>query len=199
MTKKFYQSTHCPRCGHEHTIETDFGRWLRNCEELKSEYGHVFYDVDLSPALHLAHTYKTKKYGKELQFLMFVEVKTFGAEPEPAQRDSLIIIDQIMRNRKKTINKKKNFIQVYPTINKVWSTRSHKWVRARLFGFHLLQFSDAGPEDSDKILWDRKKISIDQLVKLLKFELDPDSLRPLDLRIHHRKEEPPLFYKEKGA
>jgi len=196
MTKKFYQLTHCPKCGHEHTTETAFGRWLRNCEELKSEYGHIFYDVDLLPILHIAHTYKTKKYWKELQFLMAIEVKTFGTEPDLAQRDTLNILGQIIRNRKKTLNKKKIFSQVTPALDKVWSTLSHKQVWVKLYGSHLLQFSGAGPEDSDKILWDRKKINTDHLVKLLKFEIDPDTLRFLDLRIHHYKEPPTLFLSE---
>lgn len=201
MIKEFKQKVQCPRCKKEHTVETAFGRWLRDQgkKELKPEDGHIFYDVDLLGTLWIAHTYKDKNYGKDLQFLMAIEVKTFGAEPDPAQRDTLNILGQVMRNRKETPNKKNPYIQMNPILNEVWSTLSKKRIRIKLFGTHLLQFSGAGPEDSNYILWDRKKINIDQLIKLLKFKIDPDILRPLDLRIHHRKEEPPLFYKEKGA
>jgi hypothetical protein len=33
--------------------------------------------------------------------------------------------------------------------------------------------------------WDEKPITQEQLTKLLRFDLDPDTLRPLDLRNHH--------------
>jgi hypothetical protein len=52
-----------------------------------------------------------------------------------------------------------------------------------MFGGHLLQLSNDDPTTSE-LRWDLKhKISIEQLVKLLRFELDPDNpTMPIDWR-----------------
>lgn len=49
----------------------------------------------------------------------------------------------------------------------------------------MLRFSGTEPGDSDSIWWDERVIDEDTLTATLSFELDPDTLRPLDLRNHH--------------
>jgi len=34
-------------------------------------------------------------------------------------------------------------------------------------------------------MWDKRQIDEEQLTKILRFDLDPDTLRPLELRVHH--------------
>jgi len=51
---------------------------------------------------------------------------------------------------------------------------------------HVLRFSGLGPDDSKFIEWDDKDINADTLTDLLRFDLDPDTLKPIDLRNHHQ-------------
>lgn len=55
-------------------------------------------------------------------------------------------------------------------------------VGLRMFGGHLLQLSGADPVTSDRMQWDRKVITLEQLIGLLRFDLDPDSLAVMDWR-----------------
>jgi len=187
MTKKFHQMIHCPNCGKEITAETDFGRWIRNNKNLDSVYGYVFSDIDLPCSQYIVHRYKNK-YERKLQYLMWIEIKTRGTNLTISQQDTITMISQCLRNRRKSIHKEKIPYQMKPVLNRVYSKMLKKYIHIKLFGFHLIQFSGNGPEDSDVILWDWKKITLEQLVGLLRFDIDPDNLRKMDnSRIHHKE------------
>lgn len=178
MTRPFNQTFHCPNCKTWHTSETLFGRWIRNNPDLDSRSGYCVTDQD-----YWVHRFKT--YGtRAFQLLMLVEVKTNGAGLSAAQTDTLHIINQFLRNRRATPTKEVewqpgNVLMPYSTMN-----GSHVSVRA--YGMHVLRFSGLGPDDSTEIIWDKTPVTADQLTQILRFDLDPDSLRPLDLRNHHR-------------
>lgn len=184
MTKPYHQTITCPHCSEEITTETSFGRFIRSHPDLESRQGHVFYDLDVTSCRYICHRFKVD-YRRDIQFLMCIEIKTHGADVDAAQHDTLNLFGQVLRNRKRTPNKKRIAYQLDQTRNEAHSCISGKKITLRLYGLHLLQFSGAGPEDSAEIKWDRKVISKDDLVKLLKFELDPDTLKEVDLRIHH--------------
>lgn len=195
MTRSFGQTIHCSYCGKETTQETAFARWVRNEPELYSHLGYCFSDIDVNSFLYIVHKYRTQ-HEREIQYLMMLEVKIFSGDVKESQRETISFISQIFRNRKETPTKKNNRRQLNPTINKLYSTLSKRFIIPKLFGFHLLQFSETGPEDSNLIKWDHIwTISKEKLIKLLKFELDPDTLKPMDLRIHHKPEIFPLFPK----
>jgi len=162
---------------------------MRNNPRMQSRDGHVRYDLDITPRRWVIHLYKVN-HSRDMQFLMTVEVKTFGADLDLAQQDTLSILSQCLRNRRRTKNKQSIPKQIQPIINSVYSHVLKRRVKIRLFGAHLLQFSGAGPEDSEHIFWDRKEITIDQMEALLKFEIDPDTFKGMDLRIHHQAQYP---------
>jgi len=56
-----------------------------------------------------------------------------------------------------------------------------------------LQFEKTCPDDSAWIKWDGKEITPDQLVELLRFEIHPLTLKPMDARDHHRQKSFPLL------
>ena len=180
MTRQFNQLVHCPNCKTWITAETSFGRWIRNNPELDSIKDKiVVQDQD----------YWIEKYQdngtKSFKLLVGVEIKTMGAQLTDAQRDLLHILNQLMRNRKQTPTKGVKW-QAGPGINVVYSLMHKCKVRLRSFGMHVLIFSGLGPDDSDSILWDGKPIDAEILTKILRFDLDPDTLKPLDLTSHHR-------------
>lgn len=185
MTRVFNDKWSCPECGVTHYKESLFNQWLRSNKSLASENGFVFFDTDL-----IVHKYKTDN-DRTVQYLMFVEVKTFGAMPTEAQRDTLNVVGQFLRNRNDTPSKK-HYLQVPGMGNYVHSTMSNSLVRIRAFGAHLLVFERKSPLDG-WIKWNKFYISVGQLEKLLRFELDPDSLQPMDNRIHHAQKQYPLF------
>lgn len=76
--------------------------------------------------------------------------------------------------------------------NEVFSKAFNRKVALKLFGVHVLQFEKTSP-DNGWIKWDGRLISVEQLVDILNFDVDPDSLNPLDLRIHHKKRPQPLL------
>ena len=182
MTRPFNQQIHCPNCRTLITHETSFGRWIRNNPDLDSQKGFCVIDQD-----YLIHRFKVD--GKrEFQCIMQVEIKTFGAEPSDAQRDTLHIWNQLTRNRKETPTKKLRF-QAGGTATECYSLMLKRYINVRCFGSHVLTFSDLGPDESEWIEWDKKRISEETLVALLRFDVDPDTLKPIDLRNHHRTHE----------
>src|SRR5208283_4280506 len=88
MTRTFGENVCCPFCGKWHTAETNFERWMRNKEELDSRIeGIVRFDCDIILHRYLFHD--DKKGSRVFQCIMFIEVKTHGAEPSASQEDTL--------------------------------------------------------------------------------------------------------------
>lgn len=175
MTRTFNEKIRCPKCGHEHTVETDFERWVRMNESLDSRSaGIVRFDLDV-----LLHKYLTLSDGKgsrELQCMMFIEVKTFMAKPSAAQADTLSILNQVMRNRRPNIHSQPR-PQVGNQLTVVKSKMLRKDIRIKLFGGHLLQVDGTCPENSSLMRWDNQPITESVLVELLRFERDPDRIK----------------------
>jgi len=185
MTRKFNDTVHCPHCGEWHTVETAFERWMRNNPALDSKSaGIVRFDCDV--LLHKYMTLIDKRGSREIQAAMFIEVKTNWADVSPAQRDSLSMMSQVFRNRRKNMHSDRSgrHAEDHAVLCTVYSHIRGDYVRLRLFGGHLLQFERNAPGDGGQIAWDYQRIDEATLEKLLRFELDPDTnpLKPFDLR-----------------
>jgi hypothetical protein len=169
---------------------TPFGEWLRTNPRLDSINDQMAAtDVDMwvhkySPR---AERRRTDNILDFLDLLMLVEVKTFNAELSYSQRDTLEVVDQYMR--KPSIRKnvhtgpRRQTVQLNETrISHLFRTkRPMRW-----YGVHLLQLSDSRPDSSDVILWDKKQISEERLIGLLRFDFDPAyPERRIDTRRHH--------------
>jgi hypothetical protein len=130
----------------------------------------VLTDVDMT-----VHRYMTPvdKIGtRQLQALMEVEVKTRNGNPTRSQLDTYA---------KKHVTTR--------LVTKVGG------VQVFNYGISFLSFSGTSPDDSESIRWGRfnknepniswKTIDEDTLVKLLRFDLHPDSLQKHPFRRHH--------------
>ena len=118
--------------------------------------------------------------------MMFVEVKTYMAAPTAAQADTLYLLDQVMRNRKPNVHKKPRR-QADSAPVEAYSLMMSRNVRLWMWGGHLLQLSSKCPESSNEIVWDKKhKIDVATLESILRFETDPDTLNPVDIRRRSR-------------
>lgn len=136
------------------------------------------------------HRFRTA-YDREFQLVMLVEVKTMGMPLSDAQTDLLHMVNQLTRNRRQTPTKELRW-QAGSGPMRVYSTMNEREVYLRAYGMHVLTFSGLGPDDSETIMWDRTTINVEQLVALLRFDLDPDTLAPIDLRPHHVNVEPSM-------
>jgi len=168
--------------------ENPFSQWVRRHPELDSGDGFSTSDLDI-----VWHKFRTER-GRDFQLLMIIEVKTMGGKISLAQRDTLIQLDQLVRNRRATPTKpkEKNPLQSGTGPHKTFSTMVKRNIAIKAFGVHLLRFSHTNPRDSEWIDWDYRKITEDQLIQILTFDLDPDTLRPMDWRSHHKQRELPL-------
>lgn len=150
--------------------------WLRGNVRLDSiTTGVVATDCDL-----WIHKYKTID-TRDFQFLMLLEIKEHGRAIDKWQRDTLHVANQLLRNRR---NKNKHQVNDGPRICQVHSVLSGKAVNVCCFGVHSLTIHGDGADTSTRRLtWDSvKDINVDQLERLLLFELDPDDLCELDHR-----------------
>lgn len=184
MTRPFQRTAKCPNCHYDIPLEDEISHWSRHHPELNSEDGFTYMDKDL-----ICHRFKTT-HGREFQCLMFVEFKSRGGALKKSQKDTMWIVDQMFRTDTTTPTKKAG-LHCGLVPSRVWSEASKMWVAVKAFGFHLCVLSGRTPDDSDRILWDGKEITLADLIKLLRFDLDPRTLRPMDWRIHHRKEAVP--------
>ena len=179
MTRPFNQQFHCANCGTWQTQETSFSRWIRRNSELSSGDGYAVSDQDM-----WIHKFKTDQRGRMLQFLMLVEIKTNGAGLSISQFDTLHAANQVMRNRRQTPTKDAVY-QAGTAPTTVRSAMIGRDVQLRVYGMHVLTFEGLGPDDSSWIKWDASEITEDDLTRILRFDMDPDTLKPIDLRIHH--------------
>lgn len=185
MTRSFHTRAACESCGHSTTIETPFERWMRADEDLDSRHtGLVRFDLDV-----LLHRYKFTNDGRgsrSVQAMMFIEVKSFMAEPTAAQADTLGLLDQVLRNRRPNIHSTPRR-QVQHTLlsraySLVWNREVDLWLR----GGHLLQMETDAPRDGELLLWDKAPISVPVLKQIFRFEIDADTLYPVDMRRRYR-------------
>lgn len=151
--------------------EEPWKAWIRSHERLDSRIdGIVLTDCDM-----WIHKYKStadKISTREIQHIMLVECKTFGAKLPDAQRDTYNVIDCILRRQN----------------GKIWKLPTFDGKPSRLvrcWGVHVWRMSNSTPDDSAWMLWDEKPITAGVLVGLLRFDIDPDTLRERSDRRHH--------------
>lgn len=196
MTRKFNENVFCPHCRQWHPAENAFNQWVRRHPQLDSrDVGIARFDCDV-----LIHRYKVARDGmgdRTIQCLMFIEVKTHGADASDAQLDTLGLLSQVLRNRRRNRHREKigRHLADHTPPAVAHSRLLGRKVALRVFGGHLLQLSGNDPTDSEWMKWDWRDINAEQLVRLLLFELDPDwkktgdgkpRLREMDTRRRYR-------------
>jgi len=173
MTRPFNQRVVCEHCGRNTTAESAFERWVRGESQLASSGGIVRYDLDV--LLHRYMVADDLKSSREVQAMMFIEVKTYSANLTEAQRDTLGLLNQVLRNRKPNMHGSPRR-QVGGQLRKAYSHRNRREVTLFAFGGHLLQMSGSCPQDSVWMRWDWTwDLTIQQLIEVMRFERDPDN------------------------
>ena len=159
--------------------DTRYGAWMRRNEKLPSTE-FVTCDID-----HCIHRYKTTVDGygtREIQNLMVLEVKQFGAGLQDSQRDTLFKLHRTMLTR--------GVIEINGNLVRNW-------------GVSILSLQKTDPEDSDWMTWGRfdkagridwgdtrqkghgRFIDVATLEKLKMFDIHPDNFEPNPNRRHH--------------
>lgn len=135
---------------------------------------------------------------RDVQYLMLVEVKVHGRDMDAPQRDLLAIVNDLLRtNAWKEQRANGQFISGHAqNARTVYSYIAGKRVRVYCYGVHKLRMSAATPELSEWMTWSdgggiERYVTQDELLRLLRFETNPDSLRPMEHREHKRRLEPP--------
>jgi len=152
--------------------DTDFMDWVRRQPNMDSRRdGFVVSDCDC-----FIHRYMRPVDGigtREIQALMFLEVKTRNGDLTTSQQDTLSKVDIFKGHCKKR--------------------------GIRHFGVSVLRMSDTSPDDSSLIQWGRfrddggnlqyREITREQLIGLMLFDLHPDNLTSQPFRRHHKTRE----------
>lgn len=169
--------------------DADFMRWVRSRGDLfpssSNQCAYVASDVDT-----LWHQYKTVVDGqgtREVQAIMFLEVKTRSGQLTPSQQDTLFKFHKSIKP----------------------STRV-QGALIRNLGVSVVYLDGKDPDDSLCIQWGRFNedgklrlvtISYEQFIALMQFELHPDTLQnKTPFRRHHKEtafialEETPLGF-----
>jgi hypothetical protein len=150
--------------------------WMRDHPHLPSysvNHGRTVNDVDF-----LLHQYMTEVDAlgtRDVQFMIHIETKSRNGIPDSSQRDTLFK-EHIMKRGTKRIDGK----------------------QVRHHGVAVLSLSGESPSNSEKIRWGRfnllgqkgeivfRDISELQLLEILTFKRDPDTLSKIELRRHHK-------------
>ncbi len=133
---------------------TAFSLWLRKQRELDSRVAKL----DIQNLDYIIHG-----FGRNAAYLMLVEEKRFNGKQKSTQAETHSLLDQALA----------------AFAGKIATMRGPKPLY--YFGYHLLVFSGEGPDDSEVIRWDGTAITKQVLVRLLRFELNPLTLQPLEI------------------
>lgn len=188
MTVGWRETVPCPRCGVPVSTEQPIKSWIRSNRDLDSrQHCLCIGDSDL-----WIQRYGTRRHqsgvDRSVMYLMLVEIKTHGRDLDDSQRDLLHIINQLLRtNPWKEQRDEGRFVAGHrQNVRIVSSVIAGQLIRIHCYGVHKLRISGATPDASDRLTWDDKPIDAAQLTKLLRYDLHPDSLRPMEHRSHKR-------------
>lgn len=194
-TLQYRQSIDCHNCGATNNIEDGWKKWIRNNQNLDSlVHGISIMDTDMWVHKFGKRQGKFGGWDRDVQYLMKIEVKTHGADVTAAQQDTINAVDALLRT--KPMKEFRDSGQLVPghkdNVRRVVSLFSKKKVRIICHGLHVLRMSGSTPGTSGTdqngwITWDGRKITAAQLEMLFRYELDPDSLRPLEHREHKKQ------------
>jgi hypothetical protein len=176
MARPFRKKILCPTCGTEYPLELPFEAWFRSTPDL-AKFDLVRFDNDM--IIHRYNFSEDRIGQREVQALMFVEVKRGIEQMDIAQADTLWTLGQVLRNRQGNMHAKRKYGQLrdHVPLARCYSLRLNRKIAIRLYGAHLLQLSGEDPIVSKSMRWDGKAISYEDLVQILRFERDPDTLR----------------------
>lgn len=192
MTRPFREYARC-QCGLRVPLESPMSAWIRANPSLASNKGFAVTDLDL--ALHRFLTYEDGLGLRDVQHLQFVEVKTRGADLPESQRDTLYVIDQLVRTVgwKHQRGAHGRWRGDHPQTTRRVRSHINGPVWLNCYGVHVLRMDGEDPDSSAGMTWSSvapssapQAISATALLAVLRFDLHPDSLRPMDKRRHKR-------------
>jgi hypothetical protein len=150
-------STRPPRYREEFS---DFAQWRYENPELDSRrFGLTVCDID---QVFFHDDENTKE-----AYILLLEIKTHGKKEMDVHQENIYrLLDAALRLASlKTIS------------TRLWGRVEERQIKYA--GWHLLVMSHTRPDRSEWMLWDNKhRIDENQLVRMLRFETDPNTLRP---------------------
>ncbi len=167
------------------SMDSPFNAWIREQAQLDSvEFKISVTDSDLWVHRYSERNEKNRKNSSDVRqmqdHIMLIEVKSFCRKVPFAQRDTLNVIDGILR-KSTVVNGKRKAIQI-PDTRRPGANRFVRWL-----GVHILELDNDRPDNSNLIVWDNKtRLSEVRLIQILRFDYDPDyPSKPIDTRRHH--------------
>lgn len=191
MTAQWREIVNCSNCGSATSSEQPWKQWIRSHQDLDSRKQCLCLgDSDL-----WVQRYGTRldrrRIDRDVMHLMMVEVKTHNAELDASSTDRLRIINDLLRTNTWRDHRERDngrFIDGHDQNTRIVASYiAGRKVRVICYGVHLLRISGQTFPASQVIAWDGKKISCEDLLKLLRYELHPDSLLPMEHRAHKRR------------
>lgn len=171
MTAQHRRIIICEKCGQETTEETGFGRWLRAQDALPS-FGarecFVFSDID-----YVVHRYMWNG-SRNKQIVMLIEVKTNDAPISNSQGDTLYKLNALLTDYQRH-EQACTGVPLGRYTNGSVDKSNLAYIKCA--GVHVLTMSGDSPDNSRRIVWGRKKITSDQLVRILRFDIHPKTMK----------------------
>lgn len=197
MTTAWREVVPCPKCGNLVSTEPPIKAWIRTHKDLDS-VGQCLCigDCDLWVQRYGTRQTRTRGVDRDVQYLMLIEIKTHGKDLETPQRDLLHTVNQLLRTKPwKERRDNGRFVPGHSQNQRsVYSVMAGKVVQVLCYGVHKWILSGTVVSDSEWMTWDDKPIDDDQLIQLLRFDLSPDTLRPMEHRVHKRVNDLPLLF-----
>ena len=167
--------------------EPPFNQWLREHPELESLGNRISAtDSDIWCHRYSLRDEKKRQQSSDVRdtqdSIMLVEIKSHSHPMPYAQRDTLTVVDALLRMSCMRPDGRRIAVKIDDA-----RLGGRRVRQVRCFGVHLLQMSDSRPDNSEKMLWDNRFFPQEtHLIELLRFERDPDApSRLLNTRRHH--------------